>query len=110
MRATPRDPGTGSFLAAVVIHDLATLLAFAEETRLRAGVVPVALDLLLGLRGMARERHGEQALLRDRLRGDLADAVGAVVISERASCSFDTRLSAKSRSNVSVPASAMCCP
>jgi len=34
----------------------------------------------------------------------------AASISERASCSLDTRLSAKSRSKVSVPASAMCWP
>jgi len=41
-------------------------------------MVPVALDLLLGLGRVARERHGEQALLGDRLGRDLADAVRAV--------------------------------
>src|SRR5476649_2180490 len=41
-------------------------------------MVAVALDLLLGVGGVAGERNGEEALLRDGLRRDLADAVRAV--------------------------------
>src|SRR6202451_798840 len=79
-RQLSATPGSrDSFIPVLVVGDRAALLAgFAEQAGLGAGVGLVALDLLLGLRGVARERDGEQALLGDRLRRDLADPVGAV--------------------------------
>src|SRR6478736_5755531 len=69
------------FVVAAVVRDFAAFLAVAvaEQAAALLGAVRVALDLFLGLGGVAGERHGQEALLGDRFLGRLADAVGAVV-------------------------------
>src|SRR5690606_1926818 len=66
-------------VVAVVAHLGALFAKLAEEAGLGAGAVTVAFDLLLRFRGVARERHGEQAFLGDRFSRHLAHAVRAVL-------------------------------
>src|SRR6185503_17931058 len=65
--------------AAVLFHDLAAFFAeFAEKAAGRARAVPVFLEFLLRLGGVACERHREQSLLGNRFLRDFADSVRAI--------------------------------
>src|SRR5436305_9452375 len=66
-------------LVVAAVRDLATFLlgAIADQATAFDRTMRVTLDFLLGLGRVAREWHGQQALLGDRLLGRLANAVGA---------------------------------